>query len=75
MDFNGFNMSSATSAAKVAEIAAQTEELARKVGAESLRQEVREQENHDNLNALANDSQEMIALMKRQIEMLETSNE
>ncbi|SEK33719.1 hypothetical protein SAMN02910377_00644 [Pseudobutyrivibrio ruminis] len=75
MDFNGFNMSSATSAVKVAEIAAQTEELARKVGAESLRQEVREQENHDNLNSLANDSQEIITLMKRHIELLETTNE
>lgn len=75
MDFNGFNMSSATSAVKVAEIAAQTEELARKVGAESLRQEVREQENHDNLNSLANDSQEIITLMKHHIELLEKTNE
>ncbi len=75
MDFNGLNMSSATSAAKVAEIAAQTKEMVRKVGDENLRKEVREQENHDNLNSLANDSQEMIALMKRQIEMLEASKE
>ena len=74
MDFNGLNMSSATSAAKVAEIAAQTKEMVRKVGDENLRKEVREQENHDNLNSLANDSQEMVALMKRQIEMLEASN-
>ena len=75
MDFNGLNMASATSAVKVAEIAAQTKEMARKAGIENQRKEAREQENHDNLNALANDSQEMIALMKRQIEILETSNE
>lgn len=75
MDFNGLNMASATSAVKVAEIAAQTKKIARQKDAENLRREAREQENHDNLNTLANDSQEMIALMKRQIEMLEASKE
>ena len=48
MDFNGLNMASATSAVKVAEIAAQTKEMARKAGIENQRKEAREQENHDN---------------------------
>ena len=75
MDFNGLNMSAVTSAVKVAEAAAQMNEMNQKSLVEKRRKEAQEQENHDNLNALANDSQEMIALMKRQIEILETSNE
>lgn len=75
MDINGLNMASATSAVKVAEIANQIDEMNRNATVKKQQKEVQEQENHDNLNSLVNDSQEMIALMKRQIEMLETSKE
>ena len=74
MDFNGINMASATSAVQVAEIAAQANAMARQAGIEKQRKGALEKENHDNLNSLANDSQEMISLMKRQIEMLDRSN-
>lgn len=75
MDINGLNMASGTSAVKVAEIANQIDEINRNAAIKKQQKEVQEQENYDNLNSLVNDSQEMIALMKRQIEMLEKSKE
>ena len=75
MDFNGIDMASATSARKVAEIAEKIELSNRQAAIDKNKKERREIENHNNLNSLANDSQEMVMLMKRHIELLEATND
>ena len=75
MDFTTQNITNLTSAVKVADNYELMKEMNSKVLEEKNKLAIQEQENHDNLKSITNNSNEMVTLLRRHIELLEETNE